>query len=256
MKTIVSVACITVLLSSGIDSVSGGEESKREAAESEKEAWHQMVPRGLSQHPAFQFVEDDPELPRVLLIGDSISIGYTAPVRRLLEGKANVHRVPENAGDTSKGLTNLVMWLGDRPWDVIHFNWGLHDLKRMKDGKLDVAGEQVSSPEAYGRNLEKLVARLAETKAKLIWASTTPVPDGAAGRARGDDAKYNEVAAEVMRRHRIPINDLYSFAMPRLAEIQLPQNVHFTDQGSEALAGQVAAAILGTLQGEEPTADE
>ena len=50
--------------------------------------------------PAFAPVTDDPKLPRVLLIGDSISIGYTIPVRKLLEGKANVHRIWENGGPT------------------------------------------------------------------------------------------------------------------------------------------------------------
>ena len=47
--------------------------------------------------PAFEPVKDDPTLPRILLIGDSISIGYTPATRKLLAGKANVHRIPENA---------------------------------------------------------------------------------------------------------------------------------------------------------------
>src|SRR5262249_4795155 len=79
--------------------------------------------------PAFAPVKDDPALPRVLLIGDSISIGYTVPARKLLQGKANVHRIPENGGPTSNGSAKLDKWLGDGKWDVIHFNWGLHDLK-------------------------------------------------------------------------------------------------------------------------------
>ena len=71
-----------------------------------------------------------PGLPRVLLIGDSISIGYTLPTRELLDGKANVHRIPTNGGPTTRGLEQLDRWLGDSRWDVIHFNFGLHDLKR------------------------------------------------------------------------------------------------------------------------------
>jgi hypothetical protein len=66
-------------------------------------------------------------LPRVLLIGDSISMGYTLDVRELLKGKANVHRIPTNGGPTTNGLKNIKAWLGDSKWDVIHFNWGLHD---------------------------------------------------------------------------------------------------------------------------------
>jgi len=67
-------------------------------------------------------------LPRVLLIGDSVSVGYTLAVRKELEGKANVHRPPSNCGSTKIGMRDLDKWLGVGKWDVIHFNWGLHDL--------------------------------------------------------------------------------------------------------------------------------
>src|SRR6266851_280152 len=83
---------------------------------------------------AFRKIEDVAGLPRVLLIGDSISIGYTEPVRTELKDKANVHRIPMNAATTAVGLTNLGAWLGSDHWDVIHFNFGFHDLKIMDDG--------------------------------------------------------------------------------------------------------------------------
>ena len=76
-------------------------------------------------------IKDVPGLPRVLLIGDSISIGYTLPTRALLKGKVNLHRIPTNGGPTIKGLEQIDAWLGKKKWDVIHFNWGLHDLKYM-----------------------------------------------------------------------------------------------------------------------------
>ncbi len=75
----------------------------------------------------FDPVKDDPALPRVLLIGDSISIGYTVPVRQMLRGTANVHRIPENGQYSSYGLEHIDEWLGDGKWDVIHFNWGIWD---------------------------------------------------------------------------------------------------------------------------------
>jgi hypothetical protein len=78
-------------------------------------------------------IEDVAGLPRVLLIGDSISIGYTLDVREMLKGKANVHRIPTNGGPTTNGLKSIKAWLGDSKWDVIHFNWGLHDLKYIQD---------------------------------------------------------------------------------------------------------------------------
>jgi len=192
--------------------------------------------------PEFAAVKDEPSLPRVLLIGDSISIGYTLPTRTLLTGKANVHRIPTNGGPTINGLKSLKGWLGDGRWDVIHFNWGLHDLKQM-DGKHQVPlGE-------YEKNLRELVSQLKATKAKLIWASTTPVPEGELSppRKNADVVAYNAVAKKIMDENGVAIDDLYAFALPRLSEIQRPVNVHFTPAGSEALAKQVAESIQKTL---------
>jgi len=212
------------------------------------------VPERFRDHPAFRPVVDDPALPRVLIIGDSISIGYTEPVRRALAGAANVHRIPDNGGDTAKGLENLAHWLGDAPWDVIHFNWGLHDLKRMREDKLDIQGEQVASLKHYAANLEKLVILLKKTGSKLIWATTTPVPDGAAGRRKGDEVAFNTAAAAIMSRHEIAVDDLYAHALPRLEDIQQPANVHFNAEGYVFLGEKVAAAVRKAIAGEGPDA--
>jgi acyl-CoA thioesterase-1 len=197
--------------------------------------------------PAFAPVVDKPGLPRVLLIGDSISIGYTVGVRELLTGKANVHRIPTNGEATVVGLQKLDAWLGSGKWDVIHFNWGLHDLKRQKDGKMDPKGEIWVPLPQYEENLRLLVKRLKATGAKLIWASTTPVPEGADGRVAGMEAQYNEAAARVMSAEGVPIDDLHALAASKLAEIQLPKNVHFKAEGSRLLAQQVAAEIEKAL---------
>lgn len=200
-------------------------------------------PRTVAKDPAFEPVTDDPKLPRVLLIGDSISMGYTVPVRSLLKGKANIHRIPDNGGPTTNGLAHLKKWLGDGKWDVIHFNWGLHDLKMMSDGKHQV------SAEAYEKHLRELVRRLKATGAKLIWASTTPVPEGKLNppRANADVLAYNAIAKKIMQENQIPTDDLYSVALPQLATIQRPENVHFTSEGSEVLAKEVTASIESVL---------
>lgn len=220
-------------------------------ADDPKSAWFQQVPEKLHKDPAFAYVEDDPKLPRVLLIGDSISIGYTPTVRELLSGKANVHRVPENGGSTFTGLDKIQRWLGTGKWDVIHFNWGLHDLKYWKGdekgGKLDFNGTQVSSVEVYEKNLTQLVEQLKKTGAKLICASTTPVPERSTGRVAGDERRYNEVAARVMAKSDIPVNDLHAAVSPQLGEMQLPNNVHFKPQGSRFLGERVAAVISEQL---------
>ena len=192
--------------------------------------------------PAFAPVKDDPALPRVLLIGDSISIGYTVPVREVLAGQANVHRIPSNGGPTSNGLAHLDQWLGRGHWDVIHFNWGLHDLKLI-DGERQIPLDQ------YRQSLQKLVDRLKKTKAKLIWCSSTPVSPGTKGPVRYNDdvIAYNAAAKTIMEHNHVAIDDLYAFALPRLKQVQLPANVHFTTDGYRVLAGQVAAAILKAL---------
>lgn len=211
-------------------------------------------PKPKRPSPSLVKIEDVPGLPRVLLIGDSISMGYTLAVRELLKGKANVHRIPTNGGPTTKGLQEIKAWLGDSKWDVIHFNWGLHDLKFLKDNpskrtdpKAAGSHRQVSL-EDYEKNLRELVATMKTTGAKLIWCNTTPVPEGADGRIVGDELKYNEAAARVMKEASIPTDDLYSHAKAKLAEIQLPDaNVHFSVEGSKYLAQQVAAEIEKAL---------
>jgi lysophospholipase L1-like esterase len=193
--------------------------------------------------PAFEQVKDDPKLPRVLLIGDSISIGYTPATRKLLAGKANVHRIPDNGGPTDNGTKNIKKWLGDSKWDVIHFNWGLHDLK-LGTGKHQVPIDD------YEKNLRDLVKTMKATNAKLIWASTTPVPEGKTNppRKNEDVIAYNKVAKKIMEENGVAINDLYAFALPQLNKIQQPVNVHFTAKGSEALAERVAAVIEAALK--------
>jgi lysophospholipase L1-like esterase len=195
-------------------------------------------------NPGMRPIQDVPGLPRILLIGDSISIGYTLPVRERLAGKANVHRIPENGGPTTNGLARLDAWLGTQHWDVIHFNWGLHDLKLMYSGQ-----QQVALPD-YERNLDQLVQRLKQTDAQLVWASTTPVPEGKLNTPRRpeDVPLYNEAARKVMDKHSVPINDLHAFALPWLSKIQITNNVHFTKEGSAALAQPVAEAILTSLK--------
>ncbi len=197
----------------------------------------------------------DPDLPRVLIIGDSISIGYTKPTIELLKGVANVERVKANCGDTNRGLKNLQRWLGKTDWDVIHFNWGLHDLcYRHPDSKTqghrDKVNGTISVPLAqYEKNLETLVRQLEQRNATLIWATTTPVPEGEAGRVVGDDLKYNEVAKKIMQKHNIKINELHQLAKGFDAPLWAgPGNVHFKPAGSQKLAQQVAREIKAALK--------
>lgn len=247
---LLDAAVLCLLTLSGVSNAAGQmpeqvNEARKSSAQIE---WEKKLSPQERTQPGFAFVEENPKLPRVLLIGDSISIGYTPVVREQLKGKANVLRIPANGGPTSTGVTKLDEWLGKGKWDVIHFNWGLHDIKRMNDGKLDGSGEWQVSAEQYEKNLEQLVRRLKATGASLIWATTTPVPDGAGGRTRGDEVKVNDIAAKVMTKHRVPVDDLYARVAPRLAEFQTPKNVHFTEEGYAFLGEQAATEIETALR--------
>lgn len=188
---------------------------------------------------AWDFVKDDPSLPRVLLIGDSVSRGYTLATRSALAGKANVHRAPANCGPTTSGLKNIEAWLGDGKWDVIHFNFGIHDR---------------SVPVAdYAMRLEKLVDRLQATGATVVWASTTPIPDKPeAGQTAASIVEKNAAAAAVMQKHGIATDDLFAFITPHLGDVQPPGDVHFTAAGYQLLGGQVAESILAALNARGP----
>ncbi len=206
--------------------------------------------------PSFLPIEDDPKLPRVLILGDSISIGYTVAVRELLHDKANVHRPPANCGNTAQGLAHLDQWLGEGKWDVIHFNFGLHDLKYLDgEGRYVVPpkGKQVTPLPQYEKNLRELIARLKKTEAKLIWASTTPVPDGSAGRVAGEEIGYNRVAAQIMEENGVAIDNLYAVMEKNLELYQRVSNVHFTTAGNRALARAVATSIEAALDAKQPS---
>ena len=199
----------------------------------------------------------NPNLPNVLIIGDSISIGYTEVVSAKLAGKANVIHNPGNAQGTKLGLEKLKEWLGDTKWDVIHFNWGLHDLKRVKPE----TGENFNDPndprqadlETYAANLEILVKQLKATGAKLIFATTTPFPAGVKPfRLPEDAARYNAAALGVIRANNIQVNDLHELVLPKLNALQKRRNVHFNEEGSKVLGEQVAEVIQTALGAVNP----
>lgn len=204
-------------------------------------------------------VRDQGKNPKVLILGDSISMGYTPFVREMLAQEATVVRPmrnakqPENCCGTDLAMTELDRWLalagGD--WDVIHFNFGLHDLKHV-----NAAGKNSNKPTdpyqsdlaEYEIQLRAIMKRLSETEAKLIFATTTPVPVGCQPlREPETPPKYNEVALRLAQEFDVEVNDLFAFASQRASEIQRPKDVHFTRAGSRALAIPVAAAIRSAI---------
>lgn len=201
--------------------------------------------------PTLAQIAETPGLPRVLLIGDSISMAYTLPVRRLLAGKANVHRPPENCFDSRRGAYRLEGWLRGARWNLVYFNFGLHDLKYLDEQGRYVSpaeGAQVTPLPAYAENLREIARRLRRRATHVIFATTTPIPTGAIGRVEGDERRYNEAAIRVMREEGIEVHDLCEIARARQSEIQRPHDVHFSKEGSEYLAEAIASRIEQALQ--------
>ncbi len=214
----------------------------------ERQAWEKVLQENLGsfylpihqkekiegRSNAWDFVEDDPALPRVLIIGDSVSRAYTLGVRKALAGKANVHRAPANCGPTKAGIEKLDVWLGDGKWDLIHFNFGIHDRATPIDD--------------YRTRLGQIVDRLAATGAKLIWATTTPIPDvPAKSYTTASIDERNAAAADVMKAKGVAINDLGAAIAPHVAEYRLAEDVHFNPAGYEFLAARVAETIAAAL---------
>ena len=194
------------------------------------------------------FTSADNTKPKVLIIGDSISLGYTPYVKDLLKDEAIVIHNKGNAQYTGIGLLKIDEWLGEEDWDVIHFNWGLWDMYgwRFKD--------TLRTPDVYAENLEILIKRLEETGAELIWATTTPVcPAPERNDLTVIDSKtekaYRKAALRVMRKHKIQVNDLYASMKRKQKEYAIGENdVHFTSEGSQFLAEQVAEKIRKNLK--------
>jgi len=192
-------------------------------------------------NPAYQNPENpDPNLPNVLIIGDSISIGYMVPLREKLKGVANVYRPQTNCGPSSKGIEEINAWIGDRRWSLIQMNHGLHDLKYMGP-----KGQNLADPKADSSH-QQIALRVKKTGATILWCETTPVPEGAAGRVVGDSKKYNAIAEKVMSEHGIKTNGLFEFASKNVPTREA--NVHYTPENSEKLAEYVAGVIKENLK--------
>ncbi|WP_157956562.1 SGNH/GDSL hydrolase family protein [Dyella sp. C11] len=203
---------------------------------------------------ASQAVYAGSALPKVLIIGDSISEGYTPHVVALLRGEAEVSRIPENGETSAYGLEHMDDWLGSTRWDVISFNFGQWDfcyhnpaLPESND-RDKVHGSIAISLDQYKANLEKIVERLQKTHAHLVWENTTFVPEGESGRNVEDAIRYNQAAQKIMQQHGVAVVDLYDLTKgfePGL--FKRPHNVHYSDEGYQKIAVAVAQGIRQSL---------
>lgn len=190
-------------------------------------------------------------LPKVVLIGDSIRMGYAEGVAERLQGKADVVSPAANGGDSANVLKNLATWASAEQPDLIHLNCGLHDLKRDRETER----YQVDHAQ-YEANLREIVARLRqETRAALVFASTTPIHDARHAqrganfdRFDADVERYNTVALAVMRELGVTVHDLNALVREAGPEEMLrPDGTHYTPEGNARLAEAVADCIARQL---------
>lgn len=183
---------------------------------------------------------------KVVLIGDSIRMGYQEVVRRELAGVAEVWGPTQNGGNTQNVLDHLDEWVISQRPSVVHINCGLHDLKK------DFGVDQAAIPlKTYESNVSDILRRLSQqTPATIIWATTTPVNEKWHHETKGFDrfeadvAAYNQAATRMAKELGVLIDDLFAVIMDAGRDRCLrPDGVHFTDEGS-ALLGKAVAEFV------------
>ena len=185
--------------------------------------------------------------PRVLLIGDSILNGYLKQTTTALEGKAYVDAWVNpycQSPHTNKVLAEV---LDNGPYDVVHFNMGLHGWQsgRIKDGTFEPLTQ------AYVEVIREKLPR-----AKIIWAASTPVT--VKGKPTELDAEinatiidHNRMAAAVMKRLDVPVNDFYGLLVDKL-EWARGDQFHWKPEAYQVLADAATASIVRELAAAKP----
>jgi hypothetical protein len=165
--------------------------------------------------------------------------------------RAIIQHNPGNAQHTGTGLEKVREWVGNEDWDIIQFNWGLWDLcyrnpeSKTQGNRDKINGKVTNSVADYESNLDSLVTILEEiSDAKLIFVTTTCVPENEVGRFAGDVVKYNTAAKRVMKKHGIPVNDIYKASIEIHKKSGLgTDNVHYTGEGYEQLSRLISGFL-------------
>lgn len=171
--------------------------------------------------------------PSILVIGDSISIGYTPTIQAALPNYEVVHN-PCNAMTST--WTNLYVedWLSERAsFDAITWNNGLWDI----------ASWIATSDADYIANLHTIAQKLKAKSSNVLFITTTEVLPGTQYRNNADVIHKNSLAVTVMGQEGIPVLDLYSYSTTIQNEHVTPTDVHFTETGYQLLGQQVLNAL-------------
>ena len=183
---------------------------------------------------------------KVMLIGDSIRLGYQDRVRQMLDGRAVLCAPEENCRFSAYTLFNLQPWMPDNDFDVVHWNNGQWDTCYMSDGR-------IHTPLATYLEIQKRIVEILRRKARrLVFATTTPVHadqyEKAAinGRKNVDIEAYNRAAVKELSALGVEINDIHAALAGSVTTYISEDKVHLSPAGVETCARLVVAAVTGS----------
>ena len=179
---------------------------------------------------------------KLILLGDSIRMGYQPEVQKLLKGLFEIYGPEENCRWSGYTLNSLRFWMPEWPdADVIHINTGLWDM-----GDDYGFGRPFTKLPDYKENLELIIRVLREhyPGAKIILATTTPTLD----RDQQVIRDYNEVLIGVAREQGAFIDDLYSLFAGKEQDYICPDKLHLTEEGFRLAAEQVVRSVSEVFQ--------
>ena len=179
------------------------------------------------------------KMPRILLIGDSILNGYARQVIKKLDGKAYVD-MWVNPYHQSENLNKVLdRVLSQGPYDLIHFNVGLHGWQEGRIKK----GTFIPLTRDYVK-----VIKSRYPKAKLIWANSTPVTEKNNVAALDSEInptiiEHNRMAKLVMDEMNVPINNFYEL-LDGNRKLAKGDRFHWTRPAYDLLADMVTKSVL------------
>jgi len=187
---------------------------------------------------------------KILIVGDSISMGYTPTVAAELADVAEVVHHPGNGTDSSNVISGIGEWIAEARPDVVTLNCGLHDIKREKTNRLC----QVPL-DFYKMILPIVIDKIRSAGCRAVWVNTTPVIEKRHqavkpfDRYNKDVDAYNKAAKDVAQKAGLPVINLHKAAGDLGLETALADDgVHFTADAYEALGKKVAARLREMLQ--------